>query len=243
MKSILYKEINSFFASLIGYLIIGLFLICTGLLLWVFEGPFNIPNSGFSDLSPLFYLAPYLFIFLIAAITMRSFSEEQKMGTLELLLTKPISTTQLVLGKFFGALSVIFLAIIPTLIYVIAIYYLGQEVGNIDFGVTLGSYFGLFFLASIFTSIGIFCSTLSENQIVSFVVTAGLIFLFYFGFDSLSNLEFTPSLAKLFSQLSIATHYQSISRGVIDSRDLIYFASTTGLFIYFTIFRLNNALR
>ncbi|MFT5863753.1 MAG: ABC-2 type transport system permease protein, partial [Flavobacteriales bacterium] len=176
MYAILKKEIHAFFASPIGYLVIGLFLLVTGLFLWVFEGNFNIANSGFADLAPFFQLAPWIFTFLIPAVTMRSFSDEQKMGTLELLLTKPISTLELVLGKYLGAFTLIVLSLIPTVIYVYAIYQLGNPVGNLDIGVTIGSYLGLFLLAAAFTSIGIYASTLSDNQIVAFIIAVFLCF-------------------------------------------------------------------
>lgn len=229
MLAILKKEINSFFASPIGYLVISLFLVVTGLFLWVFEGEFNIPNAGFADLAPFFQLAPWIFTFLIPAITMRSFSEEQKTGTLELLLTKPISTLQLVLGKYFGALALIIITLIPTLIYVVAIYQLGNPVGNLDIGVTIGSYVGLLFLAASFIAIGVCASTLSDNQIVSFILAVLFCFIFYFGIDGIASYTH-PKVANFGMQ----THYDSISRGVIDTRDLIYFTSIIAFFIYLT---------
>ncbi|WP_299208718.1 gliding motility-associated ABC transporter permease subunit GldF [uncultured Dokdonia sp.] len=229
MLAILKKEINSFFASPIGYLVISLFLVVTGLFLWVFEGEFNIPNSGFADLAPFFQLAPWIFTFLIPAITMRSFSEEQKTGTLELLLTKPISTLQLVLGKYFGALVLMIITIIPTLIYVVAIYQLGNPVGNLDIGVTIGSYLGLILLAASFIAMGIYASTLSDNQIVAFILAVLFCFVFYFGIDGLASYT-----SPLITNLGMQTHYDSISRGVIDSRDVIYFVSIIAFFIYLT---------
>jgi len=229
LLAILKKEINSFFASPIGYLVISLFLVVTGLFLWVFEGEFNIPNSGFADLAPFFQLAPWIFTFLIPAITMRSFSEEQKTGTLELLLTKPISTLQLVLGKYFGALVLMIITIIPTLIYVVAIYQLGNPVGNLDIGVTIGSYLGLILLAASFIAMGIYASTLSDNQIVAFILAVLFCFVFYFGIDGLASYT-----SPLITNLGMQTHYDSISRGVIDSRDVIYFVSIIAFFIYLT---------
>ena len=229
MLAILKKEINSFFASPIGYLVVSLFLVVTGLFLWVFEGEFNIPSSGFADLAPFFLLAPWIFTFLIPAITMRSFSEEQKTGTLELLLTKPISTLQLVLGKYFGALVLIIITIIPTLIYVVAIYQLGNPVGNLDIGVTIGSYVGLILLAASFIAMGVYASTLSDNQIVAFILAVLFCFVFYFGIEGIASYT-SPFIANFGMQ----THYDSISRGVIDTRDLIYFISIIAFFIYLT---------
>ena len=180
MKSILKKELNSFFSSPIGYLVISVYLVFNGLFLWVFEGDFNILHAGFADLNSYFFLAPWVFIFLIPAITMRSFSDEINTGTIEILKTKPITTWQLVIGKYFGALILVILAIIPTLIYVYSIYQLGNPIGNINFGVTFGSFIGLLFLAGAYTAIGIFSSTISKNQIVSFISGVLLSFLLFY---------------------------------------------------------------
>ncbi|MGA9239769.1 ABC transporter permease subunit, partial [Robiginitalea sp.] len=155
------KEISSFFTSPVGYLVMGLFLVLSGLFLWVFKGPFNILDFGFADLSLFFLLAPWIFLLLIPAVTMRSFSEEQKLGTLELLLSKPISTTSLVLGKYFGALVLVLIAILPTLLYVASIYNLGTTAGNMDTGLVWGSYGGLVLLMALYISIGLLCSTLT----------------------------------------------------------------------------------
>lgn len=230
MLAILKKEINSFFSSPIGYLVIGIFLLLNGLFLWVFKGEFNILDYGFSDLSSFFLIAPWILMFLIPAVTMRSFSDEKKQGTLELLLTKPISKLQIVLGKYFGALILIMIALLPTLLYVYTIYQLGNPIGNLDFGSTLGSYFGLLFLIASYTAIGIFASTLSENQIVSFLIAISICFLFYIGFEGLS--DFTSSL--FLEQLGMSYHFKSMSRGVLDSRDIIYFLSVTIFFIVLT---------
>ena len=238
MIAILKKEIYSFFSSPIGYLVIGLFLVITGLFLWVFDGIFNIADSGFADLAPFFQIAPWIFVVLIPAITMRAFSDEKKTGTLELLLTKPISKTALVYGKYLGAFALIVFAIIPTCIYIIAIYQLGNPVGNLDTGVTIGSYLGLFLLAAAFTSIGIFASTLSDNQIVVFIMAVFGCFLFYFGLEGIAN--YTGSLGNYISGLGIKTHYESISRGVIDTRDIIYFLSIIILFNILTQYRLKQ---
>lgn len=236
MFAILKKEINSFFASPIGYLVIAIFLVLNGLFLWVFRGDFNILNYGFADMSPFFLLAPWILIFLIPAVTMRSFSDEKKQGTLELLLTKPLSHLQIVLGKYFGALVLIIIALLPTLLYVYTIYALGNPMGNLDVGSTMGSYFGLLFLVVAYTAIGVFTSTLSDNQIVSFILSVFLCFLFYIGFEGIS--EFSSST--LIEQLGMSYHYRSMSRGVLDTRDIIYFLSLTVFFISLTKLNLNR---
>jgi ABC-2 type transport system permease protein len=240
MKAILIKEFRSFFGSPIGYLVIAIFLLLSGLFLWVFDGDYNILNSGFSDMTPFFTIAPWIFLFLIPAVTMRSFSDEKKQGTLELLLTKPLSIWEIVNGKFFGAFLLLIIAIIPTLVYVKAIYNLGLPEGNIDMGSTLGSYFGLLFLMSAYTAIGIFTSTLSENQIVAFIISVFVCFLFYFGFEGLSQYKSLGDLDTFISSLGMDYHYKSMSRGVLDTRDIIYFVSITILFLSFTVFKLKS---
>jgi ABC-2 type transport system permease protein len=238
MKSIILREIKSFFGSPIGYLVIAIFLIINGLFLWVFEGEYNILNTGFADLTPFFTLAPWILIFLIPAVTMRSFSDEKRQGTLELLLTKPLSVWQIVSGKFLGALLLIIMAIIPTFIYVWVIYGLGLPEGNIDMGSTIGSYFGLLFLISGYSAIGIFTSTLSENQIVAFIVAVFLCFFLYFAFEGLATV--LPSFSTFISALGMQDHYKSISRGVIDTRDIFYFVSITVAFLSFTVYNLKS---
>ncbi|MFQ3238160.1 MAG: ABC-2 type transport system permease protein [Olleya marilimosa] len=236
MLAILKKEINSFFASPIGYLVIAIFLLLNGLFLWVFKGEFNILDNGFADLSTFFLLAPWILIFLIPAVTMRSFSDEKKQGTLELLLTKPISTLQLVLGKYFGALLLIIIALLPTLLYVYTVYQLGNPMGNLDFGSTLGSYFGLLFLVAAYTAIGVFASTISDNQIVAFIVAVFLCLFFYIGFEGIADVISSNTV----EQLGMNAHYKSMSRGVLDTRDLIYFLSVTILFIALTKFNIKK---
>jgi len=242
MFSILKKEINSFFASPIGYLVIAVFLVLNGLFLWLFKGDFNILDNGFADLSSFFLLSPWIFIFLIPAITMRSFSDEKKQGTLELLLTKPISHLQIVLGKYFGALILVVIAILPTLIYVYAISKLGNPEGNLDIGSILGSYIGLVFLAAAYIAIGIFASTLSDNQIVAFIIAVFLCFFFYFGFEGLANYKlFGESI--YIEKLGMDFHFKSMGRGVLDTRDLLYFLSITVFFIVLTKLNINNQTR
>jgi len=238
MKSIIVREIKSFFGSPIGYLVIAVFLIINGLFLWVFDGEYNILNTGFADMTPFFTLAPWILIFLIPAVTMRSFSDEKKQGTLELLLTKPLSIWQIVSGKFFGSSLLIILAIIPTFIYVWVIYGLGLPEGNIDMGSTIGSYFGLLFLIAGYSAIGIFTSTLSENQIVAFIVAVFLCFLLYFGFEGLATV--LPPFSTNISNFGMQDHYKSMSRGVLDTRDIIYFISISAAFLSFTVYNLKS---
>jgi ABC-2 type transport system permease protein len=230
MFAILRKEINAFFTSPIGYLVIALFLLLNGLFLWLFKGEFNILNNGFADLSSFFLLAPWVLIFLIPAVTMRSFSDEKKQGTLELLLTKPIRLFHIVLGKYLGAFILILIALLPTLLYVYTVYQLGSPLGNLDVGSTLGSYFGLLFLVAAYTAIGIFTSSISDNQIVAFISSVFLCFLFYIGFEGVADM-----LSSTFvEQLGMSAHYKSMSRGVLDTRDILYFLSITLFFIVFT---------
>ena len=236
MFAILKKEISTFFASPIGYLVILIFLVLNGLFLWVFKGDFNILDYGFADLSSFFLLAPWILIFLIPAVTMRSFSDEKKQGTLELLLTKPISILKVVLGKYLGALLLIIIALAPTLLYTYSLYQLGNPIGNLDFGSTIGSYIGLLFLASSYTAIGVFASSITDNQIVAFISSVFICFLFYIGFEGIA--DFASS--SIIDQLGMSYHYKSISRGVLDTRDIIYFLSISLFFILLTKINLSR---
>ena len=213
---------------------IGLFLVGNGLFLWVFRGGYNILDSGFADLGPFFELAPWIFLFLIPAITMKSFSEEYKQRTLELLLTRPITKWQLVLGKYLGILALIFFALLPTLLYVLTIHELGMPEGNLDSGAIIGSYIGLILLASCYSAIGIFASSTTQNQIVAFILGVFLCFFFYFVFEAMADLNLLSIGAFGMDDLGINSHYESISRGVIDTRDLIYFLSFAFFFLSLT---------
>lgn len=232
MIAILRKELNLFFASPIGYLVILVFLLANGLFLWVFKGDFNILNAGFADLNSFFYITPWFFIFLIPAVTMRSFSDEIKLGTIEILKTKPITNWQIVLGKYFGSFLLIILALIPTLTYVYTVHQLGNPIGNLDFGSILGSYFGLLFVASSFTAMGLFTSTLSNNQIIAFILGLALSFFMFYGFEAISELNTTYKIE--IENFGMHTHFESISRGVIDTSDIIYFVTITYFFLYLT---------
>ncbi|MES2656715.1 MAG: gliding motility-associated ABC transporter permease subunit GldF [Bacteroidota bacterium] len=233
MFSILKKEIRSFLSSLIAYVVIIVFLIATGLFMWVLPDN-NVFDLAYANLDTLFSMAPWLFIFLISAITMRSFSEEKKNGTIELLTTKPISDLQIILAKYFAGVILVLFSLIPSLLYFYTVYQLGAPAGNIDIGATWGSYIGLFFLASCFVSIGLFASVVTDNQIVSFILSMFLCYLFYNMFDLLADFKLLGSWDSLIAGLGINAHYESISRGVIDSRDILYFISFIILFIYAT---------
>ncbi|PKA84337.1 protein involved in gliding motility GldF [Ulvibacter sp. MAR_2010_11] len=236
MLAIVKREINAFFASPIGYLVIAVFLVINGLFLWVFGGNYNILDAGFADLSAFFELAPWVLLFLIPAVTMRAFSDEKKMGTLELLLTKPISLRSIVLGKYLGAVLLILIALLPTLLYILTISELGNPAGNWDVGSTVGSYIGLLFLVVAYTAIGVFASTLSSNQIVAFISAVFLCFALYFGFEGLATLITTFPI----ENFGMKAHFDSVSRGVLDTRDCIYFVSIAVFFIALTVLKLRK---
>lgn len=233
MISILYKEISGFFTSLVAYMTMTAFLLVTGLFLWVFPDS-SILDYGYAGLDSFFNIAPYLFIFLIPAITMRSLAEEKKDGTFELLATRPLSDWDIVLGKFLASLAIVILVLLPTLIYYFSVYQLGIIRGNIDTGAVIGSYIGLILLGSAFTSIGLFTSSLGKNQIIAFTVSVFLCFFTFSGFDSISSIISLQGIAGFLTGLGINQHYQSVSRGVLDTRDLIYFLSFTAIFLMLT---------
>lgn len=234
MYSLFRKEIKIFLGSLTGYLAVLVFLLVTGLFLWIFPGMYNIPNNGYATLEGLFELAPWLYLFLVPAITMRMFADEKRSGTIEVLMTHPVSDGKLVLAKFLAGLMLVVFSLAPTLLYFLSVYLLGNPVGNIDTGATWGSFAGLFLLAAIYVAIGIFASSLTENQIISFILAMSLSFVFYLGFDFIGSSGIPYLLEEMFSWISINNHYRSISRGVIDMRDMIYFAGITVLFLFLT---------
>lgn len=234
MFTLLRKEINSFLSSLIGYAVIVVFLLINGLFLWVFPLEFNILDFGFASIDNLFMLAPWVFLFLIPAITMRSFAEEQKNGTIEILFTKPISDKEIILAKFFAGLILVFFSILPTFLYYYTVNQLGLPPGNVDHGATWGSYLGLMFLGSGFVAIGLFSSAISSNQIVAFLIAVFMCGFFYIGFEFIYNLSIFGSAGLFIKQLGIHAHYASISRGVIDTRDILYFFSIVALSLMLT---------
>ena len=231
MYSLFRKEIAGFFSSLIGYIVIIVFLLANSLFLWVFPGSYNIPDNGYATLESLFVISPWVFLFLVSAVTMRMFSEEKRHGTIELLMTKPLTDLQLILAKYFAALVLVLLSIIPTLIFFYSVYHLGNPIGNIDTGGTWGSFIGLFFLAAIYAAIGIFASSMTENQIVAFILAAIISLFLYIGLDAIASLPIFSSWENFITVLGINQHYKSMSRGVLDSRDIIYFISIAAFFI------------
>jgi ABC-2 type transport system permease protein len=234
MYSLFRKEIKTFLGSLIGYLVIIVFLVVTGLFLWIFPGVYNIPDNGYATIEGLFLLAPWLYLFLIPAITMRSFADEKRTGTIEILFTHPVTDFQLVLAKFLAGLALVAFSLLPTLLYFLSVYLLGNPVGSIDIGATWGSFIGLFFLAAIYLAIGIFSSSLTDNQIVSFILSMAISFVFYLGLDFVASSGVPYIFEQLLSWFSINNHYLSISRGVVDLRDIIYFAGMTLFFLVIT---------
>ncbi|MBP7611598.1 MAG: gliding motility-associated ABC transporter permease subunit GldF [Paludibacter sp.] len=240
MISIFRKELRSFFSNATGYIVIGIFLLLTGLFLWVIPGQYNIIDAGYANVDGLFYLAPWLFLFLCPAVSMRLFAEEKQTGTWELLVTKPLSRLQLVLGKYLAGWVLVTLALLPTLIYYFSVSYLAEPVGNVDSGAFWGSFIGLFFLAGVYVAIGTFSSSLSNNQIISFVVALVLSFFFYYGFDLLASFFTSGQAIQYLESIGINSHYKSMSRGVIDSRDVIYFVSVSVIFILATVKKIKN---
>jgi ABC-2 type transport system permease protein len=239
MYSIFKKEIRSFLSSLIAYVVIIVFLLIVGLFTWVFADG-NILAQGYASLDTLFFMAPWIFIFLISAITMRSFSEEINQGTFEILSTKPITDFQIILGKYLAAVCLVAFSVLPTLLYFYSVYQLGLPKGNIDMGATWGSYIGLILLGGCYASIGIFSSAATSNQIVAFVLGMFLCFFFYVGFQQISNLSLFGSWDSFVQNLGIQYHYDSISRGVVDSRDLVYFGSLISFFLGLTYIVLDS---
>ncbi|HNS47601.1 MAG TPA: gliding motility-associated ABC transporter permease subunit GldF, partial [Bacteroidales bacterium] len=235
MLALLKKEINSFLNSVIGYVVIIVFLLINSLFLWVFPGDFNIPDFGYASLDSLFVIAPFVFLFLIPAITMRSFAEEKRSGTIEMILTKPLTDFQILFAKYLAGLLLVIFSLIPTLLYVISVYRLGQPVGNLDMGGTWGSYLGLLFLGACFVAIGIFSSSLTDNQIIAFVIGVLLCGLAYLGFELIYSLDLFGRFGLFIQSLGIQSHYASISRGVIDTRDVVYFLSCIFLFLTLTL--------
>ena len=234
MYAIFIKELNNFLSSLIGYIVIAVFLLINGLFLWVFPLDFNILDFGYASLDSLFVFAPFVFLFLIPAISMRSFSEEKRTGTIELLMTKPLTEFQIIGGKYLAAIVLLVFTLIPTFFYYYTVYSLGFPKGNLDVGGTWGSYIGLLFLGSAFAAIGLFVSSLTNNQIVSFIVSVFLCGFCYFGFDFIYEFRFLGSFDLFVKSLGINEHYVSMSRGVIDTRDVLYFLSFILIFLLLT---------
>lgn len=237
------KEIFGFLNSLIGYIVMAVFLLINGLFLWIFPMDFNLLDYGYATMDSLFMLSPFVFLFLIPAITMRSFAEEKRTGSIEMLFTKPITDLQIVMAKYLAGVTLVFISLLPTLIYFFTIYQLAYPVGNVDIGGIVGSYIGLLFLGASFTSIGVFCSSITDNQIVSFVLAVFISLFCLLGFEFIYSLSLFGKVDIFIQSIGIQYHYQAISHGVIDTRDLIYFISFNALFIILTLYSLQRKNR
>jgi len=234
MRALLLKEINGFLNSLIGYIVIGVFLLFVGLFMWILPTDANVLENGYADLSTLFTVAPWVFLFLIPAITMRSFADEKSSGTMELLHTRPISDLQIILAKYFAGVFLVVFSLIPTLVYYYSVHQLGNPAGNMDTGSMWGSYIGLLLLGSGFTAIGIFSSSVSSNQIISFILAVFLCWALWIGIESIAQFQFLGTWDFILLQIGVNSHYSSLSRGVIDTRDVVYFLTLIALFIAMT---------
>lgn len=240
MLSILKKEINAFFSSLIGYVVMGVFLVLMGLVMFVFPD-YSVLDGNYASLDTLFGIAPMIFMFLIPAVTMRTLAEEQQSGTIELLVTRPVSDWQIIMAKFLASLILVIFTLIPTVLYYITVYNLGAPKGNLDSGGIFGSYIGLVFLAAAFVAIGVFASSLTNNQIVAFVLATFLSFFVYLAFGFLSRLPvFYGKIDDVVQSFGIEYHYNSMSRGVLDTRDVVYFVSLIALFLAATTLSLGR---
>jgi len=228
------KEISIFFSTIIGYLIIGLFLLISSLILWHDISEINILDNAYASMDSFFSIAPLIFLLFIPSVSMRVFSEEFNTGTIETLISKPISSFEIVTAKFFAVLSLVIIAISPTITYVISIYFLGETTGNVDLAAVVGSYIGLLLLSSIFASISVYASSLSSNQIVAFILAIIMSSFFFFGFDILSQLPYLQIVDLTLQKIGISYHYNMMSKGLLKVSDLVYFMSVSLLFIKLT---------
>lgn len=240
MFAIFQKEISQFFSSLTGYIVIGVFLVLAGIVMWAMPNQ-SVIDYGFASLDPLFVNAPMIFLFLIPAVTMRSFAEEKSTGTFEILATKPLTDRAIVGGKFLAALVLVVLSLLPTLLYYISIYQLGSPKGNLDSGGIIGSYIGLLFLGGAFVAIGLFASSLTANQIVAFVLGVLFCLFMHWGWETLSMLpKFLGRSDDLLQMIGMQLHYNSVSRGLLEMRDVTYFLSIIALFLSATVVSLGR---
>ncbi|MEI8224819.1 MAG: gliding motility-associated ABC transporter permease subunit GldF [Bacteroidota bacterium] len=225
MFAIFRKEISGFFSSLTGYIVIIVFLLVNSLFMWVFPGEWNIFDSGYAGLDTLFFLSPWVFLFLVPAVTMKMIAEEKRLGTIELIYSRPITERGIIYGKYLASVSLVLLALLPCLIYYISVYLLGESPGNLDKGGIWGAFIGLFFLASVYASVGIFASSLTDNQVIAFIIAVLICFFLFMGFDSFAYLPGLKNLDEFVIRLGINEHYKSISRGVLDIKDVVYFVA------------------
>ncbi len=240
MFTLFLKEIKEFFSSITGYLVVIIFLLVNSMFMWIFRGSFNVFDIGVANIDTLFVISPWVFLFLVPAITMNMFAGELKSGTMELLLTRPLTEFQIVFAKYMAAVVLVLIALIPTFFYLFSINSLADPIGNVDFGAIFGSYIGLFFLAAVYSAIGILASSFSKNAIISFLFSVLFCYIFFLGFENLAYLGFSGSISDFIISLGINDHYRSMSRGVIDSRDIIYFLSVISLFIFIAKLRLES---
>ena len=234
MFTILKKELRAFFGNATGYIVVGIFLTLNGLLLWIIPGEYNILDAGYANVDGLFYLAPWLFLFLCPAITMRSFAEERQTGTWELLKARPLSDWAIVMGKYLASLLLVVISLLPVITYYFTVSYIAEPEGNVDAGAFWGSFIGLIFLAVIYVAIGVFASALSRNQVVAFIIAIVLSFFMLYGFSLIAGIFSAGNIAEIIENIGIQKHYNSMSRGVIDLRDLTYFFITSFVFLFLT---------
>lgn len=236
MLALYLKEIRSFLSSIIGYIFVAIFLILNSLFLWVISSDTNILEGEAADLIPFFYISPYIFLILIPAITMRSFSEEKRTGTIELLFTKPLSDNAIIMAKYLAGVTLVFISLIPTLVYYYTVHRLGDPVGIMDDGAAIGSYFGLMFIGSCFVAFGIFASSITNSQIIAFIISVFMCWFMYDGLNMLGSFQLMGEFDYVIKKIGMFDHYESIKKGVVDSRDLIYFISLIVIFISCTKF-------
>ncbi|MBN2213515.1 MAG: gliding motility-associated ABC transporter permease subunit GldF [Bacteroidales bacterium] len=239
MISLYRKEIQGFFSNLTGYIVIIVFLLANSIVMWLYPGKLNILDAGYASIETLFIIAPWIFLFLIPALTMRTFAEEEQSGTLELLLSRPLTELQIVIAKYLASVTLLIFSLLPCLVYFLSVFLLGNPQGNIDAGGTWGSLIGLFFLGAVYAGIGVFSSSLTDNMIVAFLMALILCFVFYVGFDLLARIPVLKNISTVVLYIGINEHYISISRGVADLRDIIYFISVIAVFILLTRTRLS----
>ncbi len=232
MKALYFKEIRSFLSSVIGYTFILIFLITSGLFHWIISEDTNLLEGAEADLIPFFNLSPMIFLILIPAITMRSIAEERRTGTIELLFTRPISDLNILLAKYFAGVTLVVIAILPTFVFYFSMYSISLENGDFDHGAMLTSYIGLILLGSVFVAIGLFASSITNSQIVAFIIAMFLSWIFYDGLTLLGSFNLMGDFDYIIKYCGISFHYDSIKRGVIDSSDIIYFLSVISIFIF-----------
>ena len=230
MFSIYKKELSGFFSSLTGYIVIAVFLVINALFMWVFPGELNIPEGNYASLDTIFIISPWVFLFLVPAVTMRMISEEKRLGTIELLYSRPLTEFRIIAGKYLASVTLVLLALLPLVVSYLTVWLTGNPQGNLDVGGTWGSMIGLFFLAAVYAAIGLFASSLTENQVISFILAVIICFITFAAFDSLAWLPGLRNIDEFIIRLGINEHYRSMSRGVIDMADIAYFLVVITIF-------------